>query len=263
MKKSSQNALYVAILPTRDTETDLVQKVAPVIGKDIYGTRLLLAGRVPKIVARHDTLEAAELTGHKLREIGLTKIVCEDSELRTEPKFFWAHSLQIGEKEITFSSMSGQSMKLTPDNAFLIIQGQVEIRETAEVTKTTKKINLPVALRTGIPVRRNVSEKTTETAVQTEHLLRLYDKDNSDSSVEMRQHDFDYSSALQKVASFSDINFAGLVTRIREAFPLAAFDDRLRGNIGLCLPYTTPWENVNILCKLIYLFTLSSINPHS
>ncbi len=264
MTTNSQNTVDVAILPTKGTETNLVQRVSSIIGKDLFGTRLLLAGRVPKIVARHNTLEAAELAAQKLREIGLTTIVCKESELRSEPRVFGAHSLQIGEKEITFSGKSGQSMKMASDNAFLIIQGQVETGETTEVTTKKTKLNVPIPLLTGgIQVRRQVTEKTTETTAQTEHFLRVYDKNTSDSSVEMRQHDFDYSSALPKLASFLDVNFAGLVTRIRDACPLAVFDDRLRGNVGLCLPYITPWENVNILCKLVYLFTLSSTNPKS
>jgi hypothetical protein len=264
MVRSSHNIVHVAVLPMKATETDLVQRVASVIGKDLYGTRLLLAGKVPKIVARYDTMQVAELTAQSLRRLGLTTITCQDSELRRPSKSFRVHSLQFGQKEITFSSKSGQFVKMESGDAFLILAGKVETRENIEVTRTSMKLNMPATLLIGgIPVQRKVTDETTEISVQTERFVRVYDKKSLDSNVEIRQYDFDYSCLSPKMVSSSVANLGDLITRIRETFPLAVFDDRLTGNFGLCLPYTTPWENIDILCNLIYLFTLTLISPDS
>jgi hypothetical protein len=255
---SDDNTHYVAVLPMKAAEIDLVHRVASIIGKDLYGTRLLLAGRVPKIVARYDTREAAELTVTSLKGLGIPAITCQDVELRKPSRGFRAQSLRFGAGEITFSSKSGQLAKMELDEAFLILTGRVETSESIEVTRTKMKLNVPLTLLTGgIPVRRKVTEKATETVAHIESFVRLYGRQSPDSNIEIRQHDFDYS-CLPKVAASSQRNFGDLTATIRGAFPRAVFDDSLTGNFGLGLPYTTPSENVDIICKLIYLFTRSS-----
>jgi hypothetical protein len=264
MRSSHKILYYVAVLPARAAEIDFVQRVASVIGKDLYGTRLLLAGKIPKIVARYDTLQTAELTMRTLRGLGLTAIMCEDSELRKPSHNLRAHSLQFGPKEIRFSSKSCQFAKMESGDALLIVAGRVETRESTKVTRTRTKLNVPATLLTGgIPVRRKVTENTTETAVLTERFVRMLDKKSPDFSVEIRQNDFDYSCLFPKVAAAAPENFSDLIARIRETFPHAVFDDTLTGNFGLCLPYITPWENIDILCRLIHLFTMSSISLDS
>lgn len=255
----SYDIVHVAVLPPNVVKADHIRRVASIIDKDLYGTRLILAGKIPKIIAHYSTLQAAELTVQSLRGLGLAAITCKDAELRKPSHSFRAHVLQFGQKEIMFWDKSGQFAKMDSINAFLILTGRMETHEDTEVRRTRTKLNLPVTLLTGgIPVRRRVTEKTTETSIQTERFVRVYDKKSSDSNVEIRQYDFDYSCLGPKIASSSPANFSTLTARIRDAFPQAVFDDRLTGNFGIDLPSTTPWGKIDILCKLVYLFDQSS-----
>ena len=144
-------------------------------------------------------------------------------------------------------------------DAFLILTGTMETHEDREVARTRMKLNLPATLLIGgIPVLRRVTEKATETSIQAERFVRVYDKKSSDSNVEIRQYDFDYSCLGPKIAPSSLANFSTLVARIRDAFQQAVFYDRLTGNFGIDLPSTTLWGKIDIICKLIYLFDQSS-----
>jgi len=251
----SHDIVHVAVLPPNVVEADDIRRVASIINKDLYGTRLLLAGKIPRIIAHYSNLQAAELTVQSLRRLGLTAIACKDVELRKPPHSFRAHALQFGEKEITFWDNGGQFTRMESIDAFMIIMGTMETREDREVTRTRMKLNLPATLLIGgIPIRRRVTEKATETSIQTERFVRLYDKKSSDSNVEIRQYSFDYSCLGPKIALSSLANFSTLIARIRVAFPQAVFDDRLTGNFGIDLPSTTPWDKIDIICKLVYLF---------
>lgn len=250
--------VHVAVLPPNVVETDQIRRVASTIDKDLYRTRLLLAGKIPKIIAHYSTLQAAELTVQSLRGLGITAIMCKDAELRKPSHSFRAHVLQFGQKEIMFRDKSGQFAKMQSIDAFLILPVRMETHEDTEVTRTRMKLNLPATLLTGIPVRRRVTEKATGTSIHTECFVRVYGKKSSDSNVEIRQYDFDYSCLGPKIAPSSLANFSTLVARIRDAFPQAVFDDRLTGNFGIDLPSTTPWGKIDIICKLVYLFDQSS-----
>jgi hypothetical protein len=254
----SHDIVHVAVLPPKVVEADHILKVAPIIDRDLYGTRLLLAGKIPRIIAHYSTLQAAELTVQSLRGLDLTAIACKDTELRKPSHSFRAHALQFGQKEIIFLDRSGQFIKMESIDAFLILAGTMETHEDREVARTRMKLNLPATLLIGgIPVRRRVTEKATETSSQTERFVRVYDKKSSDSNVEIRHYDFDYSCLGPKIVSSSLANFSTLIVRIRDAFPQAVFDDRLTGNYRIDLPSATPWETINIICKLLYLFNQS------
>jgi hypothetical protein len=260
----SSDIIHVAVLPPDAAEAECVRKAASIIDKDIYGTRLLLTGKIPKVVAQYSTLQEADSTVQRLRGLGLTVITCADGELRQPSHSFRTHTLNIGNNEITFRDKSGKSTRIEATEAFLILAGKVETRQDTEVKETKTKLNLPATLLTGgIPIRRRVVEKNTVTSIQTECFLRVYDKKSANSSIEVRQYEFDYGCLGIKIAPTSLANFSTLVKRIREAFPQAIFDDRLTGNYGTGLPSSAAWGKVDILCKLIYLFHQLSHNPDS
>jgi hypothetical protein len=83
--------------------------------------------------------------------------------------------------------------------------------------------------------------------------VRFYDRESSEPIVEILQYEFDYSFLGVKIALSSLANFNALVTKIREISPQAIFDDRLTELFKADVPFSTPWENVDINCKLIYL----------
>ncbi len=254
--------IYVSVTPPHVLETNLVKEAAAIIGKDLYGARLLLAGKIPRVIARYNGMETAELTAERLRALGLRAIVCRDSELRKPQNGFKAHSMKTEQGQVLFGDTGGQSLRTDAKNTFLILSGRIQIYTNTEVTKTGMKFNLPATLLTGgIPIWRKVNEKTAEQSVQTEYFVRLYDQASSEPVVEILQSNFDYSSLGVKIALSSLANFNALVTKIRATSPQAIFDDRLTELFEADIPFYTPWENIDIICKLIYLHQRSVSNP--
>lgn len=152
--------VHVAIAPPDRLEADLIEKVAAIVGKDLYGTRLLLAGKIPKIIAHYETVQAAELTAQSLRALSLVAIVCKDSELRKPSQRYRAHTLKFEERAVLFWDKSGQVSRIEARNAFLIINGRMQTYTETEVTSTRMKFSLPGTVLTGgIPIWRRVKEK--------------------------------------------------------------------------------------------------------
>jgi len=246
--------VHVSIVPLPVLDINIVRQVAVIINKDLYSTRLLLAGKIPRIIAHYATLETAELNARRLRGLGLAVVICSDSELRKTANAFKTHSLKIEQSEFLFSDMGGHSIRRESKNTFLIISGQVQTYTSTEVTSSKMKFNLPATLLTGgIPIWRKVNEKTGETSVQTECFLRFYERASSEPVAEILQYDFDYSLLGVKLAPSSLVNFDAVVLKIRELCPQAIFDDRLAEYFKADIPFSTPWENIDINCKLIYL----------
>lgn len=252
---SKRDIIHVAVAPPIALETPLIEKVAAIIKKDIYGTRLLLAGKIPRIVAHYQTTEIAESVAQSLMAQGLVTIVCIDSELRKPTVSFRAHTLKLGEGEVVFCDTGGESRIVKEEEVFLILKGTLRIQTEKVSTKTTMKFSLPATVLTGgIPIWRRVEEKTKDASVQIESFVRLYERSSPEPVVEFLQSGLDYSFLGAKMTPSSLTNLSAVVTELRNTFPQAVFDDRLTEPFKADLPFTTPDDDIGINCKLIYLY---------
>jgi hypothetical protein len=256
--------VHVAVAPPFTLEEELIEKVGAVIGKNLYETRLRLTGKIPKIIANYDTMQRAELAAKSLRELGLVVIVFSDSELRKPPQVYKAHSLKLEEQAIMFCDRSGQARRMEAREAFLILSGRMQTYTEAEVTKTTRKLNVTATLLTGgIPITKKVKEKTISKSYQTESFVRLYDRTSPEPAAEIPQHDFDYSFLGPEMVSSAAANFNIAIRKIREAFPQAIFDDRLTEPFGADVSASIAQENIEANCKLIYWYHQAVSGAHS
>jgi hypothetical protein len=247
--------VHVAVAAPAVLDEELVKKVSEIIGKNLYETRLRLTGKIPKIIANYDAMQRAELSARSLRELGLMVIVFSDSELRKPWQTYKVRNLKFEEQAITFCDRSGQSRRVEAREAFLILSGRMEVYTEKEVTKTVKKINVPLTLLTGgIPITKKVKEKTMSKSFQKERFLRLYDRTSPELAVEILQHDFDYSFLGTEMVSSSTANFSIAISKIREALPQAIFDDRLMEPFGANVTATMAQDNIESNCKLIYWY---------
>ncbi len=245
--------VHIAVAPPVHPDERLVSSVAAVIGKSPTYTRLLLAGEVPRIIAHADSPPAAEDIIKALRQLGLTALAFPDSELRQLPPIFEAQTLELSEKAVTFRDSAGAEKKMASSDVFLILNGQVESSVEVETTRTRSKFSWGGTLLTGgIPIFRRVKETTTDKSSQTEDFARLYSSKSAEPAVELWQHNLNYSCLGAERAATSAMNFSTLVRRLREVFPEAIFDNRLAKPLVLA---TTPsWQDVELNCRLIYLF---------
>jgi len=245
--------VHVAIAPPPVVEEELVNKVAAIVAKNLYETRLRLAGKIPKIIANCADMQMAESTARSLRELGLVVVVCADSELRKFSQIYRAHTLKFDEQAVMFWDRSGQARRMEPSDVFLIVSGRMQICMETEVTTTVKKLNVAATLMLGgIPIAKKVKEKTTNRSFRTESFVRLYGRTSPEHVVELLQHDFDYSFLGAEMVSSYAANFSTTVKKIRDALPEAIFDDRLVEPFGADMRSAIPQDDIEMNCKLIY-----------
>lgn len=247
--------VYVAVIPQDYPSINLSKAVSEIIGKDAYQTRLLLAGNIPRIVARCVGAGEAEALGRKLREAGLTTIVCSDAELRKPFGGVRAKMIVFGDKEATFRQEDEKETTL--DAVFLIIKGTrqyvPEVKEEDKTpVKTRYKLDMGKSLLLGgVPVVKRVSEKPKSES-QPEWFLRLYERASSEPRVEILQYDMDYSFLGEETTLSSTANFMNIVKRLRGIYTQAIYDERLMKISVTDIPGTTPDEDIDINCRLIY-----------
>jgi hypothetical protein len=252
---AENEVVHVAVAPPATLDEELVKKVAAVVGKSPYETRLRLTGKIPKIIANYDILQQAELTTKSLKELGLVVILFTDSELRKPWQIFKARNLKFEEQAITFCDRSGQARRMEAREAFLILSARMQAYTDTEVIKTTRKLNVTATLLTGgIPIMKKVEKKTTTRSFQTESFVRLYGRTSPEPAVQIPQHDFDYSFLGTEMVSSAAANFGIAIRKIREAFPQAIFDDSLIEPFGANMPATMVQDSIESNCKLIYWY---------
>jgi len=252
MEKS--RIVYLALIPLVAPETGVITEVAAIIGKEPYGTRLLLAGKVPKIVARYESKQTAESVTQKLRDLGLVPILCTELELCRSSEGFIAHTLEVRQGCVLFYGWGGQKREMKSREVFLIIKGRKEGYVTKEKTEATRKFSLTGTILTGgIPIWRTEKKQVKESSPVAEYFARLYTRKSSEPAVEIIHNQADYSFLKGEMASSSLANFNIVVTKLQQAFPKAIFDDNLmRASIKQAYGPSGA-EDTEINCKLLYL----------
>lgn len=261
----SREVIHIALTPSDSVEENLIKEVSAIINKDFYGTRLLLAGKSPRIIAHFQTLQESELVAQRLKNLGLAVIICKDSELhQTSSPIFKAHVLRLNQREIVFQDKSNTARTIKTENVSLILKGIKQIYSEKEITKTKTKFNLTATLLTGgIPIRKKVEEKTLETSSATEYFLRLYDRKSPEPDIEINQHSFDYSCLGNEMFLTTLANFNAVTAKIRELCPKSVFDETLVEPVRLSISSDMSRDSNDIRCKLVYYFQKDAIISNS
>jgi len=246
--------LYLALVPLVAPETGVITEVAAIIGKDPYGARLLLAGKVPKIIARYESKQMAESVAQRLKHLGLVPILCTESELCRSSEGFIPHTMEVGQGYVLFYDRGGQKREMKSRGVFLIIKGREETYVTKEKTETTRKFSLGrTALTGGIPMWRTEKKQVKGSSTVTKYFARLYTRKSSETAVEIIHNQVDYSFLKGEMASSSLANFNSVVTKLQQAFPKAIFDDNLT-RASVRQPYApSDVDDTEVNCKLLYL----------
>jgi len=223
------DTIYLALVPLAAPEASVVTRAAAIIGKDLPETRLLLAGKVPRIFARYDSKETAEAVAQKLTELGLRPIICPDSELRRPPEGSLVRSVEFGPDYVLFLDRKGQKREVKSPDAFLLLKGRQESYIIAEKTETRVKFSpIKSFITWGIsPLSTEKKQVTEQSPVVEYFFVRLYTPQSSQPVVEIAHNQMDYSFLKKEMALSSLANFNILIARLRQAFPGAIFDDNL------------------------------------
>lgn len=249
------DVVYVAVAPKEPLDPGVVEKVSATIDKDIFRTRVLLKGPIPRIVGRYSTSQEADSIAEKLRSLGLVAVVCAGSELRRVSKErFRAHAIDLKDGGVTFWDRGGRERRVVGAEALLMLRGALQTQVQKETVKTRTELNLAATVITGgIPITRKVVERTRSESHRSEEFVRLYGWTSSEPMVEILQNDFDYVSLGDKKGFSTLENINILTAELRRSFPAAAFDGRLAKHYTVDVPFPTPQDEIEINSKLIYL----------
>ena len=227
------NIFHVSVAPFERLNAEGVKRIADVVGKDMYTTRLLLSGKIPKIIATFHSSEEADSAVRSLGALGLVGFSCSDAELS---KLYTPNpaprTLKFGKAEISFSKGITETITLGLDDVFLILRGTLRYSSGKETTTITRKLNVTATLLTGIPMFRKVKGKTGEEFLP-EDFVRLYGRISPEPLLEIRQNHFDYSFLGDRLAPTSNQNLDKTTKALKEIFPAAVFEETPGGYTDL------------------------------
>jgi hypothetical protein len=247
--------VHVAVAPPKSLSPELLERVASLLGKEPIDTRLLLTGEIPRIVISYPDPEAADSMARSLRDAGLSAFIINDSEIRSRPARFRAHTARSDEGRVIFRDRLGGEVRVAVCDAFLIVRGRVQRTAPEKIVTPKMTLNVPATvLAGGIPIMRRVAKKGVKEPVQAEDFVRIYDGRSSDPRVEMLQNHIDYTFLGPKLTPSAAANFNIVVTKLLEWFPVATFDKRLTGHFRTDVSTAEAEEALEINCKLIYSF---------
>ena len=247
--------VHVLVSPPDNIDTNLVKQAAVILKKDPYATRLLLSGKIPKIIAHYPGIEEAELIIKRLKTLGLVAVALRDSELAESPLTrFRAHALKLADGEVTFFDKGGRQQKLDSKQVFLILKGKLPPSHETDVTVTKLKFNFTATLMTGIPIWRRAKETIKGTSNEEGYFVRIYDPISTEPKVEFFENYFDFSFLGSEIAPSTSVNLNNTITKLRTVFPQALFDDRLTQLSGSSSSSDKPARDIEMNCKYIYLY---------
>ncbi len=120
------DVVYVTLAPTGTPAEGVIERVARILNKDVFAVRVLLNGKIPKVAGHYPDLPTAESIAQDLRSLGYQVIMCRDSELRQRsPGRFRAHTLQLGERDVSFRDKGVQTRTFEEGSLFLILRGTI------------------------------------------------------------------------------------------------------------------------------------------
>jgi hypothetical protein len=252
----SPDVFHVAAMPPAALDPAVLAKAAQIVGRDPYTTRLLLVGKMPKLLAHCHTVDEAQEIVSRFKALGLSAFVCPESFLRTPlPAAFSVRAVRTADGLVLFRDSHGTEKAFKPDDIFLILKGRMQQDIATETIKTKMKFSVGKTLMTGgIPMFSKVEEKSKGTTTEVELFARLYVRGAPEPQAELSQHGVDYSFLKEKLNANSFINFSTAINELRLYFPRAAFDDRLAAIVS-SLETTAPSPaDTETNARLLYLY---------
>jgi hypothetical protein len=245
--------INIVLAPNSVFNEESARKLADILKADLYHARAVLNSKIPRIIFRQKDLRSIEDMSKKFKELGLLIFYFKDSKTQKPLQIFKANSLEFELDTCVFKDKGLQTYRLERQRVFLILRGNQRIYNQTETITTTKKLNVPATLLLGgIPIMRKMQEMKTDTRVESEGFVRVFEKDSKDFCVEIKQQGFNYACLRQEMAASSKQNIILIANKIRDFFPEAIFDESLSES-GTSV--ATPFEaSFDVNCKLVYMY---------
>lgn len=251
---------HVAAEPPPDLSPELIARAAAVLDRAPCDIRLLLAGRVPKLIAHFDNFARAEAAAGNLRAAGLTALALSDASLRLEQPVFMAREMDFTAGELVFTGDAGQRRVMEKGKVFLIVEGIGRRTERVETAVQKTRFSPGATLLAGgIPIWRTRTETTSSESVTAEPFIRLYEASPQAPPVVISRELLKSFAFLGGgLSGSSAVNLRKTAEVIRAECPQAGYDNRL-SRPAAAVSYTgRPDEDIEMNCRLIFLFRAAS-----
>ncbi|MEL7562929.1 hypothetical protein [Dehalogenimonas sp. 4OHTPN] len=247
---------HVAVEPPPDLSPELIARAAAVLDRAPCDIRLLLAGRVPKLIAHFDNFARADAAAGNLRAAGLTALALSDASLRLEQPVFMAREIDFTAGELVFTGDAGQRRVMEKGQVFLIVEGIGRRAERVETAVQKTRFSPGATLLAGgIPIWRTRTETSSSESVTAEPFIRLYEASLRAPPVAVSRDTLKSFAFLGGgISGSSTVNLRKTADLLRSVCPQAGYDNRL-SKPAAAVSYTGRLqEDLELNCRLIFLF---------
>jgi hypothetical protein len=245
----------IGVMANKSLNEESTQKLSLILGRDLYQTRSLIASKIPRIIFQNTDPQRIGETSKQIDNLGLVSFAFKDIDIKKPLQLFKASRLEFADDYLVFQEKNAQLLKLESNQVFLILKGNLKISKEKEKVSNVKKLNVIATLMTGgIPIRRTVQKKTIEITTENDSFLRIFQKNSMDFCIEIKRHGFNYTCLGPEMSPASQQNFNLITRKIKDSIPEAIFDDKLNEFPSISNSADPLRANIDINCKLIYLY---------
>ena len=214
----------VAIVWTPEVVEAAATVLAGASGLALAEARMRLAPEPPALLARLQPDRADALVA-ALRKAGLAVLAVPDP-VPADGDRVAVRSFSFDEAGATFTSRSGDEMRVAWPDVLAVLRGLRASRSEVERTEKSKSFSVGTALATSGLMMTRTSTKTVRTSEEsTEQVILVYSRAGPAALLAERQLDF--SCLGSEMSPSSTANMVVLARRLRERARTAFHDERL------------------------------------
>jgi len=221
----------VAIYGWREETAEMAQALAGALGIMAFEARQRLIGGGPSVVASFADQQQARQLADKINCSGIKTLLVDASLVRLRDCFVIVRRFEFAERGLKIETHTGQQETLPYAEIELLLTGTSVVGYNETKTVVEKKFSLGKTLLSGgIPMTTKVERQEDVSSEESEQVLYLYSHDRPAAIFSLNGLSYDGFGAEMKLSR--NLNFAHLISQLRQLATGALFDDRLQNRIN-------------------------------
>jgi hypothetical protein len=214
----------VAIVRAPERPGEAASAFAEAAGVALAEARMRLAPEPPAVLARLES-ERADALVAALREAGMSALAVPDPVPHDDDRVV-ARSFSLDEAGATFTSRSGESIRMEWNGVLAILRGVRASRSDVERSERTRSFSVGMAVATGgLKMTRTSTSTARSSEESAEQVILVQGRDGG--VVLLAEQALDFSCLGSAMGASSTSNMVELARRLRERASGAFSDDRL------------------------------------
>lgn len=245
----------VAIHSLKKDKEILAKALAAGLGVTIYEAlaRLRMPGSGPLTVAVFAEKEKALGLLERLQSTGFKASVLTADEIEAEGRAPIVRRFFLGEREISVTTETGESLCIPFQNIDLILRGTAIVRDVTNETVKNRSFSPGRAVLSGGMMITGATKSVREVITEERYgFVNLYSGEGS--TLVFRENALVYDSLGPALRPSRAANFIYLFAELRRHCPDALYDERLlsrAGQFALLGPSLNPEENLIVATALL------------